>query len=148
MMFAPNGRKADTTIAEKDRGHAVPGRGRQLAVPGRLAVVVGVHIHPARRYQQTIGVDIALCGAGLAADLSYAVAVDRHVAHEAVIASAIKDGPTTDNRIVHGRSLLDFVVVQQILVETAGQGERASSDRWSDPHRAVTTRSRERHELA
>src|SRR4029078_13199590 len=129
MIFATNGREADTAIAEKDRGDAVPGRGRQLAVPGRLTVVVGVHIHPARRYQQTIGVDIALRRAGLAADLSYTVAVNRHVAHEPVVASAIEDGPTPDDRIVHGRSLLDFVVVQQILVETAGQGERASSAR-------------------
>ena len=76
-------READAAIAEQDRRDAVPGRRRQHRVPGRLPVVMGVHIDPARRDQQPVGLDHPPCRPGLAADRDDAVAVDRDIAGEA-----------------------------------------------------------------
>ena len=51
-------REAHAAVAE-DRGrHAVHRRGRELRVPGRLAVVVGVDVDEARRQQQPARVDL------------------------------------------------------------------------------------------
>ena len=51
-------READAAIAHHHRGDAVPARGLQTRVPGRLAVVVGVDVDEARRDQQALGVDL------------------------------------------------------------------------------------------
>ena len=56
----PHRREADTAIAEHGSRHAMPGGGREIGIPCRLAVVMSMNIDPARREQQTFGVDFAL----------------------------------------------------------------------------------------
>ena len=121
-MLAPHRREADAAVAEQDRGDAVPRRRRQFLVPGRLAVVVRVHIDPAGRDQHAVGGDVALRGAGLAADLGDAVAVDRDVAGEGRLAGAVDDGAAADDGIVHERLLLEFPCVEERPAGRAGQG--------------------------
>ena len=48
-------READAAIAHHRRGDAVPARGLQVRVPGRLAVIVGVDVDEAGRDQQALG---------------------------------------------------------------------------------------------
>ncbi len=62
--------KADAAIAHHRRGDAMPARGLQARVPGRLAVIVGVDVDETRRDQQALGVD--LLGAGTS-DLTDAI---------------------------------------------------------------------------
>ena len=80
LVLAAHRREADAAIAEHDGRGAVPGGRRQHGIPGGLAVIVRVHIDPARRDQPAVGVHLALAGPGLAADLDDAVAVDGDVA--------------------------------------------------------------------
>ena len=100
-------READAAIAEHHRGDAVPARRRQQRIPHRLAVIMGVHVDPARRDHQARGVDLALAGALLAADRGDAAAGDRHVARERRLAGAVDDGAAANDDVVHGgRSLV------------------------------------------
>ena len=50
------GREPDPAVSGDHRGHTVPTRGGDLGVPGHLAVVVGVDVHPPRRDEQSAGV--------------------------------------------------------------------------------------------
>jgi hypothetical protein len=61
-----------------------------------------MHVDPAGRDQHAAGVDVALRGAGLAADLSDAVAVYRDVAGEALASGAVDNGAAANDGVVHG----------------------------------------------
>ena len=50
-------READAAVAHDDGGRTIAGRGIHHVVPADLAVVVGVHVDPARRDDRTVGVD-------------------------------------------------------------------------------------------
>ena len=52
LLPGPHRREADAAVAHHQRRDAVPARRRQHRVPGHLAVVVRVHVDPARRDQQ------------------------------------------------------------------------------------------------
>ena len=80
----------------------MPRRRRQFLVPCRLAIVVRVHIDPAGRDQHAVGFDVALRGAGLAADLDDAIAVDRDIAGEGRLAGAVDNGAAANDGVVHG----------------------------------------------
>src|SRR5262249_56019007 len=49
VAIASGGREADPAVAEDQGGDAVPARRRQVRIPGRLAVVVRVHVDEAGR---------------------------------------------------------------------------------------------------
>ena len=51
-VSGPHRREADAAVAHDDRRHAVPAGRRQDRIPGRLTVVVRVHVDPARRDDQ------------------------------------------------------------------------------------------------
>ena len=61
-------REAHAAIAHHRRGDAVPARGLQVRIPGRLAVIMGVDVDEARRDQQALGVDLLGGAAGHLAD--------------------------------------------------------------------------------
>ena len=67
-MMLLHRREADAAIAEHHRGDAMPARRRQQRVPHRLPVIVRVHVDPAGRDQEAVGVDLAPAGTLLAAD--------------------------------------------------------------------------------
>jgi hypothetical protein len=106
-MLLAHRREADAAIAEHDRGDAVPGGRRQHRVPGRLAVIVGVHVDPAGGDQQSVGIDLALARPGLAADRGDAAIVDGDIAAERRLAAAVDDLAATDHGVVH-RSLPEY----------------------------------------
>ena len=54
-----DGGEADAAVAHHDRGDAVPARRRQLDVPRRLAVVVGVDVDEPGRDEGAVGVELA-----------------------------------------------------------------------------------------
>src|SRR5205807_2618453 len=68
----------------------------------RLAVVMRVHVDPARRDQTARGIDVAPGWTLLAADPDDAVARDRHVAGEGGLAGAVDDGAAANDNVVHG----------------------------------------------
>ena len=100
-MLGPHRREADAAIAEQDRRDAMPRRRGQHRVPGRLAVVVGVDIDPARRDQQPVRVDHSPRRPGLAADRDDPVAVDRDIAGETRRPGAVEDRAARDDDVVH-----------------------------------------------
>ena len=101
-VFFLHRRKADAAIAENHRGDAVPARRRDQRVPHRLAIVMGMRVHPARRDQQTSRVDLAFAGGLLAADAGDAPIRNRHIAREGRLPGAIDDGAAANDDIVHG----------------------------------------------
>jgi hypothetical protein len=54
-----HGREGDAAVADDDRGHPVPARGRRDRVPGQLGVEVGVHVDEARGHEAAVGGDLA-----------------------------------------------------------------------------------------
>jgi hypothetical protein len=60
-----------------------------------------MRVDPSRRDHQTSGIDLALTGSGLAANLGYAIAVQSEVAGEAWSASTVYDGAAANDRAVH-----------------------------------------------
>src|SRR6186713_2026101 len=103
-MLAADRGEAHAAIAEGDGRGAVP-RGRcEDRIPGRLAIIMGVHIDPARRDQPAVGLDLAPTGTGLAADLDDLVAVDGDVAVRSGRSCAVNDGAAPDDDVVHGPS--------------------------------------------
>ena len=96
------GREADAAIAHHHRGDAVPAGRRELVVPGRLAVIVGVDIDEAGRHQRAGRVDLAPAGPGLAAGLGDAPAIDRDIAGEGIASRAVEDRAAANDQIVHG----------------------------------------------
>ncbi len=52
------GRETDAAIAHDRGGDAVPGRGREMAVPHRLAIIMGVEVDEAGRDDLAPGIDL------------------------------------------------------------------------------------------
>ena len=105
-MLLLHRREADAAVAEHHRGDAVPARGREQRIPHRLAVVMRVHVDPAGRDQEAVGVDLAPARTQLAADRRDAVAHDGDVARKGRLAGAVDDLSAADDDVVHrSRSL-------------------------------------------
>ena len=100
-MLAADGREAHAAIAEHDGRGAVPGGRSQNGIPGGLAIIVRVHVDPARGDQPAVGLDLALARTGLAADLDDLVAGEGDVAGEGRCAGAIDDGAAANDDVVH-----------------------------------------------
>ncbi len=102
VMFLLHRREADAAIAEHHRGDAMPARGREQRVPHRLPIVMGVHVDPAGRHQQSIGVDLAPRRPLLAADRRDPAAGYRDVAGEGGRARPVDDAAAANDDVVHG----------------------------------------------
>ena len=101
LVLLADGGEAHAAIAEHDGRGAVPGRRCQDGVPGRLAVIVRVHIDPSGRDDPAVGPDFAPARTGLAADLGDPVAIDGDVALESRRSRAVDDSAAPDDDVVH-----------------------------------------------
>ena len=63
---------------------------------------MSVHVDPARRDHQAVGIDLALAGALLAADRGDAAAIDRNVAGKRGLAGAVNYRAAANDNVVHG----------------------------------------------
>ena len=79
MIRRPAGREADAAIAHDGGGDAILRRRRNVVAPGDLAVIMGVKVDKARRYQFAAGIDLFLAFARDAADLDNAAIGDGDV---------------------------------------------------------------------
>ena len=96
-------REAEAAVAQHQRRHAVPARGRAVGVPADLGVVVGVQVDEAGRHDQAVGVDGAVGRAlGPAADLGDAAVLDPQVAPEPGHPRAVDDRAALDVDVVAG----------------------------------------------
>ena len=106
MLVLFRRRKANAAIAHDDRGDAMPARRTHLAVPSRLAIIMGVDVDKAGCD------DLACCVnlfAALRADMSNRrnyTAVHCNISNKARRAGAINHGSTTNNKIMHTDSPL------------------------------------------
>jgi hypothetical protein len=96
------GGEPDAAIAHDRGGDAVPGRGRQMVVPYRLRIVVGVDVDEAGRDQLALGVDFLGAAFCDLADHSDAVAGDADIGFDGRTAGAIDDGAAADDQVEFG----------------------------------------------
>ena len=96
--------KTHTAVSEHDRGHAMPGRRREIRVPGGLTVVMRMDIDEARRDQQSARIDFAAPAANIAADRRDEFAVDRYIGNAPRRTRAVDDRAVADDDIVHAVS--------------------------------------------
>ncbi len=92
----------NAAIAHHDRGHPVPARRRDLRVPGDLAVIVGVDVHPAGRDEKAVGLNDA---PGRSLDLAHRgddAPVDGDVTRSGRTPRSVGDGAAADDQVVHG----------------------------------------------
>src|ERR1700677_5081038 len=68
--------ETDAAVAHDGCGDAVSPRRRNLRVPGCLAVVMRMHVHPTRRDDSSGGFYLGPCRTELAAHFDYAVALN------------------------------------------------------------------------
>ena len=66
---------------------------------------MGVNIDPARRHQQTVGIDRPPRRSGLAAHRSDLPVIDRDIAAKGRCTGAVDDGAAANDDVVHGRAL-------------------------------------------
>jgi hypothetical protein len=96
------GCEADPAIAEQDGGDAIPGGWREAGAPGRLGVVVGVHIDETWSDQLAFCVDLGGADGQGSADRGDTVAGDGDVGPERVAAAAVHDGAVADDEVRRG----------------------------------------------
>ena len=99
MVLRFAGRKPDTAIAHDGGCHPVPGRGRQLARPGDLPVIMGVNVNKARRYQSAIRVDLARALGGHLAHFGNKAVLHRNIAREDVATGPVRNAAAADHKI-------------------------------------------------
>ena len=95
-----HGGEPDTTVTEHHRGDAVPRRRLHRGLPGRLAVVVGVHIDKARCNECALGVDLSPASPIHRPDLDHHAIGDRDVGGPSRRAGSIDDGAAANHQIV------------------------------------------------
>src|SRR5262249_61216381 len=100
--MAPHRREAASTIPEEDRRAPVPGGRCEDRVPGRLPVIMGVHISPPGGDQKPVGLDHPPRRRGLAADRGDPLAIDCYVTGERRAAGSVDDGAAANDDVVHG----------------------------------------------
>jgi hypothetical protein len=101
VVPGPDRGEADAAVAHDDGRHAVPRRGRELAVPGRLAVVVGVNVHEPGCDQRTVGIDLLRRPGAYPPDVGDHAAVDRDVRAERLAPEPVDDCSSSDDQVVH-----------------------------------------------
>ena len=101
LLARADRREADAAVAHDGGGHAVPAGGGHDGIPGGLAIVVGVDVHPAGGDDEPVGVDLA---PGRALDLANgddAVALDSDVPDDGRRARSVHDGSAPDDQVQH-----------------------------------------------
>ncbi len=101
VILVVDRREPDPAVAHDHRGHAMPGRRDDLAVPGRLPVVVAVHVDEARRDDRTVGVDHPRRVTLDPPDGGDPPVADRDVAARGCRARAVDDRAAADDQVVH-----------------------------------------------
>ena len=101
-------READAAIAEHSRRDAVDGRRTEAAVPGRLAVIMGVDVDEAGGDDASPGVDFLRPRARNLSHCDDPPLGDGDVALERGRSRAVEDGAVADDEVMraHGVSLL------------------------------------------
>ena len=61
LAASANRSETYTTVSKYGGGNAVPRRRCHVGIPRRLAVVVGVDVHPSREHQVALGIDRPRC---------------------------------------------------------------------------------------
>ena len=103
LLARADRREADAAVAHDGGGHAVPAGGGHDGIPGGLAIVVGVDVHPAGGDNEPVGVDLA---PGRALDLANgndAVALDSDVPDDGRRARSVHEGSAPDDQVQHVR---------------------------------------------
>ena len=104
VPIGPSRGKTDPTVAHGDRGHPVPGGGRQIRIPGGLTVKVGVNVHEPRRHEQAVGVDLVSGLVGAPADFDDAPVGHANVGRPWGATGAVHDRSSPDHQIKHQTS--------------------------------------------
>ena len=94
------GGETDAAIAHQRRGHAMPGRGGEVAVPHRLAIIMGVDIDKSWGDQQAMGVDFLRAPRRHRADGADHAAIDGDIGGEAGAAGAIQHMAAANDEVV------------------------------------------------
>ncbi len=105
VLVGPDRGEPDAAVAEQDRGDPVDRRGRDVGVPGDLAVVVGVDVDPARRDDHPGGVDFSYSGSDVVAgrlDGDDRFAVDCDVGQSSVGTCPVDHRAIANHQVVHG----------------------------------------------
>ena len=101
LATGADGGEADPAVAHDGRGHAMPAGGRHDRIPGGLAVIVGVDVHPAGGDNQAPGVDLAPGGAFDLAHGDDAVALDPDVRAGGRRARPVHHSSAPDDQVQH-----------------------------------------------
>ncbi len=113
LVFLCRG-KANTAIAHDDRGDAMPAGWGHLAVPRRLAIIMGVDVDKAWRDNLASRINLF---AALRTDCTNGrndAAVYSNIRNKARCACAIDNGSTTNNQIMHADSPLSSHAAYQV----------------------------------
>ena len=101
LAAGANRRETDATVPHHCRGDTMVDRRTHHGIPGRLAVVVGVHVDPTGGDERTVGLDLARSGLVDLTDGNDLVTVDRHVGGDRCCTGAVDDLPTTNHEVMH-----------------------------------------------
>jgi len=99
VIGLPHGREADAAIAHDDGGGAVEGRRRHVAVPGHLAVIMGMDVDPAGRDEETRRFDFLAARRCDVADRDDDALVDGDIGTQRRAARTVHDRTAADNEI-------------------------------------------------
>jgi hypothetical protein len=100
-IAGPHRREADAAVAHHAGGDTVGRRRQEVAVPGRLTVVVAVHVDEARRHDGAFGVDdvLGLHAGQTGRELDDAAIGDADVGAPRGAAGAIDQLPATNDEV-------------------------------------------------
>src|SRR5215468_10060305 len=104
----PDRCETDTAIAEQDRRYAVPGGRCEDRVPGRLAIIMRMHIDPAGRDQQPVSRDFTSRRPRLAANRADPSTIDRDVSGKRRLPGPVDDRAAANDGVVHGSALASW----------------------------------------
>ncbi|CAB4987208.1 unannotated protein [freshwater metagenome] len=102
--FGSYRRNGETTIATKNRCHAMQRRRSGRWVPHHLGVIVSMEINKSRGYDATLGIDGFSCGLGDVTNRNDATIANADIGAETVSAGSIDNSATLDQKIEHENS--------------------------------------------
>ncbi len=88
------------TVAHNDRRHAVGRRGSEVAVPGGLAVVMGMDIDPPWAHDLAFGIDLSMTRAFDHSHLTDLLPIDGHVGCESCASGPVDDHAVSNHQIM------------------------------------------------
>ena len=115
--------EANATVTHHDGGHPMPARWPDQRVPRHLAVVMSVHIDPARLHQRPSGINLTRARPSFATNLRDGVAVDRKIPRIGACPRAVDNCSAANDQIVH----------HAILLKTTASVTHRQNYRQTDP---------------